>query len=69
MKGESTPRRNPFKAESPSFGIWYQQLELLAAKYGVELGPRREYREYFDDGDTPLETLVMETGRKDIERE
>ncbi len=58
--------RESARAPKTSFGIWFQQLELLAAKHGVELGPRREYQEYFDDGDTPHETLVSETGRKDI---
>lgn len=46
--------------ELSPFRIWFDRLKNLAAKSNWELGEPDSYREYFDDNDSPEQTLATE---------
>lgn len=43
-----------------SFDQWFAQLKFLADECEWELGYPDSYKEYFDDGDSPADTLALE---------
>lgn len=43
-----------------SFHIWFWRLDKLARNAGFKLGKKEEYREYYDDGDSPEHALECE---------
>lgn len=42
------------------FETWWQRLSELAFDAEWELGEPDSYREYYDDGDSPEDTLALE---------
>jgi hypothetical protein len=47
-----------------TFEEWWEDLVSLSEDRGFELNIENpeEYREYYDDGDTPEDTLIQELG-------
>lgn len=43
-----------------TFDEWWLELEELAFKENFGLMDKELYREYYDDGDSPSETLALE---------
>lgn len=43
-----------------TFGEWFMELERLGKEADFPIGHPDGYMEYFDDGDSPEETLALE---------
>lgn len=53
-----------------NFDEWWAQLQGLAILEGLELvGDQDDYREYFEDGDSPEDTIEIELSYTDDEEE
>jgi len=43
-----------------TFDTWWAELLAGAKKVNWKLGEKETYREFFDDGDTPAEALLVD---------
>lgn len=48
------------KDPEAQFQRWFRLLQSFAREHDWVLGSPNQYREYFEDGDSPSETLEME---------
>lgn len=46
--------------DNMTFDQWFWELSDLAQQQEVELGHKDQYKEYYDDGDSPEDALAAE---------